>query len=63
MIHNTVANKKISQTDTVTEEKNVLFVQLSLFIPTPHPVLMRQYIIKYETVRKLSYILKVDTVV
>lgn len=35
----------------------------SCLFPPLHPVLMRQYIFKYETVRKLCYILKADTVI
>lgn len=43
-------------------EKNVEFIQLQLFISTPHPVVMRRYILKEETVRTLSHILETDTI-
>lgn len=36
---------------------------MAVYPPPLHPVVMKQYIIKYETLWKLSRILKADTVV
>lgn len=55
-------NPVSSDSFAAAAEKNVEFIQSQLLISAPHPVVMRPYIRKEETVRKLSSILEADTI-